>query len=108
MYAVLVMKESQSLMLIVNQDPCAPMYDPVRGLYHLHYQFHPNHISWGKPYLFAESKRQLLKDLTFQEMYLGATPLRPISSPGPTWTTFLTMASRPGKTTKQNQLAQPI
>ncbi|KAJ5778642.1 hypothetical protein N7520_001888 [Penicillium odoratum] len=28
-------------------DPCAPMYDPVRGLYHLHYQFHPNHIAWG-------------------------------------------------------------
>ncbi|KAJ5241740.1 uncharacterized protein N7469_000067 [Penicillium citrinum] len=28
-------------------DPCAPMYDPVRGIYHLHYQYHPNHISWG-------------------------------------------------------------
>ncbi|KAJ5632148.1 hypothetical protein N7490_008487 [Penicillium lividum] len=28
-------------------DPCAPMYDPVQGLYHLHYQFHPNHIAWG-------------------------------------------------------------
>ncbi|KAJ5565335.1 hypothetical protein N7513_001577 [Penicillium frequentans] len=28
-------------------DPCAPMYDPVRGLYHLHYQFHNNHIAWG-------------------------------------------------------------
>ncbi|KAJ5935744.1 hypothetical protein N7466_005291 [Penicillium verhagenii] len=28
-------------------DPCAPMYDPTRGLYHLHYQFHPNHIEWG-------------------------------------------------------------
>ncbi|KAJ5690694.1 hypothetical protein N7462_005086 [Penicillium macrosclerotiorum] len=28
-------------------DPCAPMYDPARGLYHLHYQFHPNHVSWG-------------------------------------------------------------
>ncbi|KAJ5150894.1 uncharacterized protein N7482_010146 [Penicillium canariense] len=28
-------------------DPCGPMYDPVRGLYHLHYQFHPNHVAWG-------------------------------------------------------------
>ncbi|KAJ5376096.1 hypothetical protein N7509_012982 [Penicillium cosmopolitanum] len=28
-------------------DPCGPMFDPVRGLYHLHYQFHPNHIGWG-------------------------------------------------------------
>ncbi|KAJ5621958.1 hypothetical protein N7528_005190 [Penicillium herquei] len=28
-------------------DPCGPMYDPVRKLYHLHYQFHPNHIEWG-------------------------------------------------------------
>ncbi|KAJ5307648.1 hypothetical protein N7476_008304 [Penicillium atrosanguineum] len=31
----------------VVPDPCAPMYDPVRGLYHLHYQFHPNHVAWG-------------------------------------------------------------
>ncbi|OOQ83368.1 glycoside hydrolase family 32 protein [Penicillium brasilianum] len=28
-------------------DPCGPMYDPVQNLYHLHYQFHPNHVNWG-------------------------------------------------------------
>ncbi|KAJ6131425.1 hypothetical protein N7523_001885 [Penicillium sp. IBT 18751x] len=28
-------------------DPCGPMYDPVQGVYHLHYQFHPNHVAWG-------------------------------------------------------------
>jgi hypothetical protein len=33
--------------LTANQDPCGPMYDPVRNLYHLHYQFHPNHVNWG-------------------------------------------------------------
>jgi hypothetical protein len=34
-------------MLTADQDPCGPMYDPVRNLYHLHYQFHPNHVNWG-------------------------------------------------------------
>ncbi|CAP86472.1 hypothetical protein E8E15_004602 [Penicillium rubens] len=28
-------------------DPCAPMYDPVEGIYHMHYQFNPNHVNWG-------------------------------------------------------------
>ncbi|CRG90961.1 beta-fructofuranosidase [Talaromyces islandicus] len=28
-------------------DPCGPLYDPVQGLYHMHYQFHPNHVNWG-------------------------------------------------------------
>jgi beta-fructofuranosidase len=37
------------------QDPCGPMYDPVRGLYHLHYQFHSNHIAWGMYYGFDSS-----------------------------------------------------
>lgn len=23
------------------------MYDPTTDTYHLHYQFHPNHINWG-------------------------------------------------------------
>ncbi|KAJ5684425.1 uncharacterized protein N7477_000770 [Penicillium maclennaniae] len=31
----------------VGPDPCGPMYDPVQGVYHLHYQFHPNHVAWG-------------------------------------------------------------
>lgn len=30
------------------QDPCGPLYDPAQGLYHMHYQFHPNHVNWGK------------------------------------------------------------
>jgi beta-fructofuranosidase len=28
------------------------MYDPVRGLYHLHYQSHPNHVAWGEIYFY--------------------------------------------------------
>ncbi|KAF2717250.1 glycoside hydrolase family 32 protein [Polychaeton citri CBS 116435] len=28
-------------------DPCGAMYDPVRGKYHIFYQWHPNHINWG-------------------------------------------------------------
>ncbi|KAK3720612.1 hypothetical protein LTR37_003661 [Vermiconidia calcicola] len=28
-------------------DPCGPMYDPVRDVYHLFYQWHPEHINWG-------------------------------------------------------------
>lgn len=28
-------------------DPCAPMYDPKRDVYHLFYQWHPQHINWG-------------------------------------------------------------
>lgn len=23
------------------------MYDPSTDTYHLHYQFHPNHVNWG-------------------------------------------------------------
>ncbi|KAJ4321859.1 hypothetical protein N0V94_002692 [Neodidymelliopsis sp. IMI 364377] len=28
-------------------DPCGMMYDPTTDTYHLHYQFHPNHVNWG-------------------------------------------------------------
>ncbi|KAJ7579092.1 sucrose-6-phosphate hydrolase [Mycena floridula] len=28
-------------------DPCGSMYDPVQDVYHLLYQFHPNHVDWG-------------------------------------------------------------
>ncbi|BFZ63199.1 hypothetical protein YB2330_004319 [Saitoella coloradoensis] len=28
-------------------DPCAPSYDSATGLYHMMYQWHPNHIQWG-------------------------------------------------------------
>ncbi|CAO2656179.1 Nn.00g049820.m01.CDS01 [Neocucurbitaria sp. VM-36] len=28
-------------------DPCGMMYDPTTDTYHLHYQWHPNHINWG-------------------------------------------------------------
>jgi len=28
-------------------DPCGAVYDPTRDVYHLHYQFHPNHVNWG-------------------------------------------------------------
>ncbi|KAF6816522.1 hypothetical protein CSOJ01_02904 [Colletotrichum sojae] len=28
-------------------DPCGAIYDPATETYHLHYQFHPNHATWG-------------------------------------------------------------
>ncbi|KAI8939766.1 hypothetical protein NX059_003509 [Plenodomus lindquistii] len=28
-------------------DPCGMMYDPTEDTYHLHYQWHPNHVNWG-------------------------------------------------------------
>lgn len=28
-------------------DPCGPLYDPNTEMYHLHYQYHPNHVDWG-------------------------------------------------------------
>ncbi|KAJ0158767.1 Levanase [Colletotrichum tanaceti] len=28
-------------------DPCGAVYDPATQTYHLHYQFHPNHVNWG-------------------------------------------------------------
>ncbi|KAF1843775.1 glycoside hydrolase family 32 protein [Cucurbitaria berberidis CBS 394.84] len=28
-------------------DPCAMLYDPTTDTYHLHYQWHPNHVNWG-------------------------------------------------------------
>ncbi|KAF8070773.1 glycosyl hydrolase [Lyophyllum atratum] len=28
-------------------DPCSALYDPTRDMYHLLYQFHPNHANWG-------------------------------------------------------------
>ncbi|ORY15821.1 sucrose-6-phosphate hydrolase [Clohesyomyces aquaticus] len=28
-------------------DPCGMMYDPTRDIYHLMYQWHPNHVNWG-------------------------------------------------------------
>jgi beta-fructofuranosidase len=28
-------------------DPCGPMYDPNRGLYHIFYQSFPQHVSFG-------------------------------------------------------------
>lgn len=28
-------------------DPCGAMYDPTTKTYHLMYQWHPNHVSWG-------------------------------------------------------------
>ncbi|QIX00844.1 hypothetical protein AMS68_006361 [Peltaster fructicola] len=30
-----------------QNDPCGPLYDPVRRVYHLSYQWHPQHINWG-------------------------------------------------------------
>ncbi|KAJ9614381.1 hypothetical protein H2200_002517 [Cladophialophora chaetospira] len=33
--------------MLVYPDPCGPLYDPVRDLYHMHYQWHPNHVEWG-------------------------------------------------------------
>ena len=29
-------------------DACGAVYDPVRNTYHMQYQFHPNHVNWGK------------------------------------------------------------
>lgn len=29
------------------QDPCGAAYDPNTGLYHLMYEYHPNHVAWG-------------------------------------------------------------
>ena len=28
-------------------DPCGAMYDPTQDIYHLFYQWHPEHINWG-------------------------------------------------------------
>ena len=28
-------------------DPCGAVYEPATDMYHLHYQFHPNHVNWG-------------------------------------------------------------
>ena len=28
-------------------DPCGAMYDPTTKTYHIMYQWHPNHVSWG-------------------------------------------------------------
>lgn len=28
-------------------DPCGAVHDPATDLYHLNYQFHPNHVNWG-------------------------------------------------------------
>lgn len=28
-------------------DPCGPMYDPTRDIYHVFYQWHPQHVNWG-------------------------------------------------------------
>ncbi|KAH9427841.1 hypothetical protein MCOR02_011340 [Pyricularia oryzae] len=28
-------------------DPCGAVHDPATDTYHLHYQFHPNHVGWG-------------------------------------------------------------
>jgi beta-fructofuranosidase len=28
-------------------DPCGAMYDPIRDLYYISYQWHPQHINWG-------------------------------------------------------------
>ncbi|CAK5270284.1 unnamed protein product [Mycena citricolor] len=28
-------------------DPCGALYDPATETYHLHYQFHHNHVNWG-------------------------------------------------------------
>lgn len=36
-----------STLLTFTQDPCGAMYDPARDLYHIFYQWHPNHINWG-------------------------------------------------------------
>lgn len=30
-----------------QNDPCGPMYDPTMDLYHIFYQWHPEHINWG-------------------------------------------------------------
>ena len=32
-------------------DPCGAMYDPTRDMYHLFYQWHPEHINWGRTFL---------------------------------------------------------
>ena len=38
---------SQYTLLTSSQDPCGMMYDPTEELYHVMYQFHPEHIDWG-------------------------------------------------------------
>jgi len=30
-----------------SNDPCGAMYDPKRDVYHMFYQWHPEHINWG-------------------------------------------------------------
>lgn len=48
-------------------DPCAPIYDPKRDVYHLFYQWHPQHINWGNiSWGYATSK-----DMITWEDYVG-------------------------------------
>lgn len=46
------------------------MYDPIQGVYHMHYQFHPNHVNWGMnivPYLMS------VLNICFYRQYLVGT-----------------------------------
>lgn len=97
------------MLIIADQDPCGPMYDPVEGVYHLHYQFHPNHVNWGMS-SFSKSKifTNLGTDQILQATSLGDTQHPPTSSHGLMSTIFPTMESLLGKTTKPNQSAPPI
>lgn len=91
-----------------DQDPCGPTYDPVQNLYHLHYQFHPNHVNWGMT-LFSEkpSEPGLTRSIS-QAISLGDTQHPPTSLHGLMSTVFPTTESLLGKTTKHNHLVPPI
>ena len=53
-------------------DPCAPIYDPKRDVYHLFYQWHPQHINWGNiSWGYATSK-----DMITWEDYVSCPLLR--------------------------------
>ncbi|KAK3618275.1 hypothetical protein LTR56_024764 [Elasticomyces elasticus] len=40
---------------------CGPMYDPTRDVYHLFYQWHPQHINWGNiSWGYATSKDNMV------------------------------------------------
>ena len=61
------------------QDPCGALYDPATNLYHMHYQFHPLHVNWGKtPTRFGlQTDLSTLTVLSTQGTSRGDTPHHP-------------------------------
>jgi beta-fructofuranosidase len=52
-------------------DPCGPLYDPIRQTYHLYYQVRPAHVQWGNiSWGHAQSKNMVIwEDVTSWQGY---------------------------------------